>query len=147
MHCHEFSRSLVHLLKFFSPPFQECPEYLTREGHPRRFLLNSLVSSNFFIFLRYYFLFFISSPLVWWCPLPIFPSTCKFSFPQSILIFVGLVVLFLLLCVILASPYLQGAFFYAKFHSYVLTVYSHYMYWSFQLFFIFSKQFDIIHVH
>ena len=24
--------------------------------------------------------FFLSSPLVWWCPLPIFPSTCKFPF-------------------------------------------------------------------
>ena len=33
--------------------------------------------------------------LVWWCPLPIFPSICKIPFPPSIQIFSWLVVLFL----------------------------------------------------
>ena len=33
----------------------------------------------------------------------------------------------------------HGTFFYAKFHSYVLTVYSNGMYESFQFFFIFCK--------
>ena len=39
-----------------------------------RFLQCSLILSNFFIFL---FEFFFSSPLVWWCQLPIFPIICS----------------------------------------------------------------------
>ena len=47
--------------------------------------------------LKYSFLiFFLSSPFVWWCPLPIFPSTCNFPFLQAFRFFLDLVVLFLL---------------------------------------------------
>ena len=38
------------------------------------------------------FFFFISSPIVWWCLLPIFPSTCNFPFFQ---VFWYLTVIFL----------------------------------------------------
>ena len=38
-----------------------------------------------------------SSLLVWWCPLPIFPSTCNFLYLQVIWRFPDMVVLFLLL--------------------------------------------------
>ena len=35
---------------------------------------------------KVFFLFVISSSLVWWCLLPLFTSLCKFSFSQSVLI-------------------------------------------------------------
>ena len=67
--------------------FKNSPEYLTR-GTARiffplmSFLLNSLVLSSFLVLLRYSFsiFFFLSSPFIWWCLLPIFPSICKFLF-------------------------------------------------------------------
>ena len=43
-----------------------------------RYLLYDLVSSSFLVLMRKQFKFFLSSPLVWWCPLPTFPSICKF---------------------------------------------------------------------
>ena len=43
--------------------------------------------------------------------------------------------------------YLHGIFFYAKFHPYALTRYSHCMCKISQFFFIFCKQFDVVHVH
>ena len=94
MNNHEFSCSLVHLLKFFSRPLKDFLEYRTRgTAHVftllMRFLLCSLVSSSFLVLLRYsLFLFFLSSAHVWWCPLPIFPSFCKSLF--SVLIFLVL---------------------------------------------------------
>ena len=37
-----------------------------------------------FVRLRYsFFKAFLSCPLVWWCPLPIFPSACRFRFLQA----------------------------------------------------------------
>ena len=62
-----------------------------------RFLLQSLVSNIFLIFLGFPLLFFILSPLVRWCELQIFPSTCHFSFLQGLWFFFDLAVLFLLL--------------------------------------------------
>ena len=41
-------------------------------------------------------LFLPSSPLVWWCPLPIFRSICNFPFLQVFLGFPDLVVCFVL---------------------------------------------------
>ena len=41
----------------------------------------------------------LSSLLIWWCPLSIFPSTCKFPFLLVFLFFLDLVVLFLPLIV------------------------------------------------
>ena len=38
---------------------------------------------------------FLSSPLVWWCPLPLFLSICKFPFLRAFRFFLNLVVLFL----------------------------------------------------
>ena len=35
----------------------------------------------------FFFNFFLSSPLVWCCPLPIYPSTCRFPFLRSVLTF------------------------------------------------------------
>ena len=48
-----------------------------------RFLLCSLASSTFLVLPRFSFLIFHSSPLVWWCPLLIFLSICKFLFLQT----------------------------------------------------------------
>ena len=47
-----------------------------------------------------HFLFFSSSPLVWCCPLSIFPSICKFLLLRTFWSFFALVVLFLPLCVV-----------------------------------------------
>ena len=86
---HEFSCSLVHLFKFLPRPLQECSR-VSYEGDTSlmRFLLLSLVSSSFFVLLGYSFLIFLSSPLVWWCPLSIFPSICKFLFLRIIIIII-----------------------------------------------------------
>ena len=75
------------------------PEYLTRAIAQvfillMRFLLRILLSSNFLVLLRNYFLFLISSLHIWWCPLPIFPSICKFPFLRAFWFFLDLVVLF-----------------------------------------------------
>ena len=85
-----YASSLAFLFScsFILPPvcFKNGPEYLTREIvqvliHLMKFLLQGLVSSSFPIHLRYSFLFcFLLSPLVWWCPFPIFPNTCEFPF-------------------------------------------------------------------
>ena len=70
------SSSLVH--------FNEGPEYLTK-GTTQVFiplicfLQDSSVSSSFLVLLKYYFLIFLSSPLVWWCQPPRCPSI--FTFP------------------------------------------------------------------
>ena len=82
---HEFSCSLVCLLKFLLYPLQNGPEYLTKGSAQlfiplMRFLMYRLVSSSFFVPFRYSFLkCFPSSPFLW-CPLPLFPSICNFPF-------------------------------------------------------------------
>ena len=43
-----------------------------------KFLLGSLVSHSSELLFK----FFLSSPLVWLCPLPIFPSICKFPISE-----------------------------------------------------------------
>ena len=53
--------------------FKNGREYLTRR--------TAQVSSSFLVHLRYsFFNFFLSSLVVRWCPLPIFPRVCKFPF-------------------------------------------------------------------
>ena len=52
------------------------------------------------------FYFFLSSPLVWWCPLPIFPSICNFPFLKVFWFFLELTVLFLPLFVFFLSSLL-----------------------------------------
>ena len=71
------SSSLVH--------FKNGPEYpMWGTAHVSisliRFLLYSFVSSNFLVLLKYSFLIFLSSPLVWWYQLPRCPSICRFLF-------------------------------------------------------------------
>ena len=75
-----------------------------------RYLLCSLVSSNFHVLLRYSLnIFFLWTPLVSWHPLLIFPSTCMLTFLQAFWFFRDLVVLFLppftLFCFSLSALY------------------------------------------
>ena len=85
MYFHEFSYSMVHLLKFFLVHFKNGPEYLTR-GTAKSFIPLmrvfpcSLVSSSFLVLLRYSFLIFSFISACLMRPLPIFPSICKFLF-------------------------------------------------------------------
>ena len=69
--------------------FKNGTDYLTKEAAQvfiplMRFLLYTLISRSFLVLQRY--VFFLSFPLVWWCPLPIFPSICKFPFHQLLLL-------------------------------------------------------------
>ena len=85
------SSSLVH--------FKNVPEYLSRGARKclsllMRFLLQSLVS-KVSLFVWGTFLKRFLSLLIWWCPLPIFPSTCKFPFLRTNWFFLDLAVLFL----------------------------------------------------
>ena len=94
MHCHQLSFLLVHLLKFIS-----CPDYLTRRTAQvfislMRFLLQSLVSKSFLVSLGF---FFLSCARIWWCLLPIFSNTWKFTFFLAFRFFLYLAVLLLLL--------------------------------------------------
>ena len=55
---------------------------------PLIFLLQRLVSKRFCSSGVVFSYFFISSQLVWWCPLPIFLSTCNhFSSPSTLILF------------------------------------------------------------
>ena len=108
MHCHEFS-CLYYLwdvrpyalswVFLFSGPFVEvlslstsrmAPEYLTREtAQVFILLLRLLLYDRFLVLLGYSLLiFFLSSLLILCCPLPIFPSTCKFPFFRTFWFFV-----------------------------------------------------------
>ena len=90
--------SPVHLLKSFLCPLRKWSRVSYNRDSPlMRFLLYSLVSSRvfFFVHLRFSFIFFFSTPLVWWCPLPIFPSICKFPFLLAFWFFLDLVIQFL----------------------------------------------------
>ena len=68
--------------------FKNGPENRTKETAQvfiplMRYRLYILVSSSFFFFRSpeiLFFLIFLSSPLVWWCLLPLFPNTCNFPF-------------------------------------------------------------------
>ena len=126
--------SLVFLFSglFVQCHFKNSPEYLTSWTAQVfipliRFLLYSFVSSCFLVLLRYSFLFFLSSPPIWWCHLPIFPSICWSPFLRAFWFLLNLVVRFLLSCVISRFSLLASRIFYAKLHSYILTVYFHYL--------------------
>ena len=64
-----WSSSLIH--------FKNGPEYLS-SGIAKVFI--SLMKFPRYSLVSNSFNFFLSSPLVWWCPLPIFQSICKFPF-------------------------------------------------------------------
>ena len=76
-----------HFLEFFH--FKNCSDYLTRRTAKvfillMRCLLYNLVLSIFSHSPEVYFLKnFLLFPRVWWYPLPIFQSICKFSFSPS----------------------------------------------------------------
>ena len=84
--------------------FKNSPEYLTKMI---RFLLCSLVASNFLVLLRYsFFNFFLSS--VWWRLLAIFPGICKFHFLIAFRYFLDLVVLLIPSFVVFCLSILSG---------------------------------------
>ena len=58
------------------------------------FLLYNLVSSSYLVLVRHSFIIFLSYLLVWWCPIPIFPSIYKFLSPEWSDFFLHLVVQF-----------------------------------------------------
>ena len=76
---------------------------------------------------------------------PNIPKYSKFSFSPSILIFSWIVSS--IPSEFSSFHYEHGTFFDAKFYSYILTVYTYRLYYGFQHFFIFCKQFDVVHVH
>ena len=112
-----------------------------------RFILHGLVSRTSLIGLRYSF-FFLSSPLIWLCPLPIFPSPCKFPFSRAFWFFYYLAVPFLLLSSFPTLYYEHGPLFNTESHSYILSVYSYFfIFKSPILFSSFCKQLDGVPVH
>ena len=72
----------------------------------------------------------------WWCLLPIFPSTCNFPFPHAFWFFLDLVVQLLPLSYS-NLHYEHDSFFFSKFYSYILDVYSFCLYQSLQFYFFF----------
>ena len=63
--------------------------------------------------------FFLSSPLVWWCPRPVFPRACNFPFLKVFSFFSYLPVLFLLL--LLFSNFSLSAWHFLRLNS--ITIY------------------------
>ena len=110
--------------------FKKGVVYLTRETGLAfiplmRFLEQIWGSKSFLVRLTHSFLFWPSSPLVWWFLLTIFPNTCKCpSLPQAFKCILDFVVLFFDWFSFPSFPYLQGAFFYAKLYSYIQAKYS-----------------------
>ena len=139
------SSSLVYL--------KEDPEHLTWGTAQAfipltRFLLNSFVSSNFLVILRYsYLIFFLSFLLVWCCQPPRCPTIFRFPFIRAFKSCLDLIVSFRQSDVVCYFSLLALHIFYTRFHSYVLTVYSNGVCVSFPFFFIFCKWFDVIHIH
>ena len=122
--------------------FNYRPNYLTKEAAEvfiplMSFLLQSLVLRSFLVCLKYSFLFLPSSPLLWLCSLPNIPKYLLFLFSTSVLILSGIdcsIPLF-----IISMPH-----FYAKFHSYILAVYSYSLHQSFFNFFANSMMSSIL---
>ena len=94
------------------------------------------------------FLYFLSSPFVWWCPLPIFPITCDFHFLQAFWFFLDLAVIFLPLFVFFHFSWWAWHIFLCQIpFLYILAIYSYCLYEGTQFFFILCKQLDVIHLH
>ena len=113
--------------------FKKSPEYLKRNTalvftRMTSFLLHSFVSSNFVVLLGYYLEFCLSFPFVWWCQPPRLPSICRFLFFRAFWSCLDLVVQFRQSDVVCGFLLLERHIYYAKFHSYVLTVYFIWMY-------------------
>ena len=109
--------------------FKNGPEYFTKGTAPifillLRFLRFCLVSSSFLFLLRYSFLIFSFISTYLRCLLPISQVFVDFLFSESSNFFLSLVVEFRFCHVSFSAfHYKHGAFFYTKFHPYVLIVY------------------------
>ena len=117
-----WSSSLVH--------FKNGPEYLTRGTEHvfiplMRFLLRSLLSSSseeiFFLIFFFHLRMFDGVRFQ-------YSSICEFHFLQAFWFLLDFVVLFLPPFVVFRFSLLHDIFFYAKFHPYVFTIYSHCLY-------------------
>ena len=84
-------------------------------------------------------LLYFSSPFVWWCQLSIFTSTRNLPFFQVLNSFPDFLVLFLSLLLFFLFLYDHCIFFYAKFHSTIMAVYSYCLHQGFQFFSFFAK--------
>ena len=85
---------------------------------------------------------------VWWCPLPIFPSTSNFPPLQVFQCFPDLAVLFLLFFSLFSTfLYKHGTLFNVKLHSYILPVYANCLYRGFPFFFLHFGKYIIIHIY
>ena len=66
--------------------FKKGPEYLTRWTRCLSFWWDFCCWTWFRVVFSFvwgtFLLFFLSSPLVWWSPFPLFPSTCIFLFSE-----------------------------------------------------------------
>ena len=95
---HQLSCHLVHLSGFLPCSFYEWPRITRVLLRCLSFWWDFCCRAWFqevFSFVWGTFSFFLSSLLVWWCPLLIFPSTCNFPFLQVFSLFLELSVLFL----------------------------------------------------
>ena len=105
MHRHQLSCRLVHLFQFLLCQFQVWSWVYYKGWQSKFFSLwwQSCCRVRFqaaFSFVCDIILsYFLSTPLLPWCFLPIFPSTRDFSFLWPFLFFLGLTVLFLQLLV------------------------------------------------
>ena len=131
--------------------FKNYLEYLKRKTIPvfiplMTFPLKNLVWRSFLVRLRYFFLVFLSFPLVWLCPLLVFSSTSKFLFLRA---FLFLAPVFLPLFVFFPILNMSIAHFYIQFHSYALVLFSYNFYQGLQFFFFFffGKQVDVVHIY
>ena len=142
MHRHDFSCSLMHLLKFF----KNTPEYLTRGTAQMfitlmKFLQYSLVSSSFLLFNFFFHLV-------------LFDGIC-YQYSQVLVIFLFYIDsdFFLDLVVLFLPSFVIFPFSFLAFHIFLYQLPFLYpdcifcMYKSFKFFFSFGKQFDVIYAH
>ena len=104
--------------------------------------MQNLISRSFLFFWRTCLLF-ISSPLVWWCPFPLFPNTSKFSFLQVFWFSLDLAVLFLLLFHLFPVSLCPCHIFLGQ----IPFLYSNCLFILIQIFFIFGRQLDTVPMH
>ena len=137
MYCHQFSCPFIHLSEFFAYNWNDT-EYLTRgTTQMMRFLLQNLVSRSSSEVLFSYFFFYLC----------LFDCVC-FQYSQVRVIFLlskysdsFLISQFYSFCCFSLSTfhYQHGTFFQARFHSYILAVYSYYSNEHLWFFLIFCK--------
>ena len=148
MHRHQLSCPRVHWFVHVLF-FKEWSRVSYKEGHPGiySFAEISAAELGFEEFSRSskVLLFFLSFPLVWWCPLLIFPSTSNFPFLQAFWFFsLDLAVLFLPLSFFLFSLWAWNIF------SVPISIPISLLYiiiLCIRIFSFFCKQLDVVYVH